>query len=645
MDISVVYHDTNHGILGYEELRKCKWSCFSNEISIKEDLSNVRDSLKSLAKDKRSNVFVLFGSSEMKEAVLKEAIERDMRNKIWILADTADRSFGYPNFRHNRSKRIKNIGSYLFLVFPTAGRDKNFKKYFLNLNYSAVQHNLWIKNFLELKHRNGSNSTTLRKWKYKFKFSVVSFVRNAIKVYEKHWLRQLRLMSPLSFKCQSYSKESSLKKISFKGLNKELIEFDEEGVIKNYFYKVSMIPPKTMENKKSKRILLKWSSRSSSFINVNKKALQHFAYVYSNCSPDCLPGFTGKMYDPKRSCCWTCVSCPKHHIKPTHGKFKCQKCPFNTRPNKYRTKCMNVMHLEITHNDVEGKIILLVSFICMVVNIFILVIFVAKRQTPVVRSSSFKSSLFQLFCHLLLFVTSCLMVIDIPIIRCKVLATMFFLITLVISVTVAKVSRLVFIFRCRRILEAEEVSKFKSLEMSFITICAGVNILISSVICAVHKTEVKDVVQITEKSYTIYHDCRNTLAIYTANITYVLILEIVCGIQCFRGRKIPEEFNEAKYISYATFLSTVAICLSILLKFGAVFSKTSTLLQILFLLFSNLSVLLLLYGYKMFIIISRPEKNTTKIFKNTLWYDEEHMDNQPKEVHAESPPIAVVNPT
>lgn len=74
----------------------------------------------------------------MKEAVLKEAIERDMRNKIWILADTADRSFGYPNFRHNRSKRIKNIGSYLFLVFPTAGRDKNFKKYFLNLNYSAV---------------------------------------------------------------------------------------------------------------------------------------------------------------------------------------------------------------------------------------------------------------------------------------------------------------------------------------------------------------------------------------------------------------------------------------------------------------------------------------------------------------------------
>ena len=132
--------------------------------------------------------------------------------------------------------------------------------------------------------------------------------------------------------------------------------------------------------------------------------------------------------------------------------------------------------------------------------------------------------------------------------------------------------------------------------MTFITICAVVNILISSVISAVHKTEVVDVVQITEESYAVYHDCRNTLATYTANITYVLILGIICGIQCFRGRKIPEEFNEAKYISYATFLSTVAICLSIpiyvylclfmpILKSDCTFSKISTLLHILFLLF------------------------------------------------------------
>lgn len=70
--IFVAYHDTSHEILGYEELRKCYWFCFSNEILIKEDFSNVRDSLKSLTKDERSNVFVLFGSNEMKKAVLEE---------------------------------------------------------------------------------------------------------------------------------------------------------------------------------------------------------------------------------------------------------------------------------------------------------------------------------------------------------------------------------------------------------------------------------------------------------------------------------------------------------------------------------------------------------------------------------------------
>ena len=162
----------------------------------------------------------------MKKAVLKEAAKTGMRNKIWILATTANRRFRYPNFRNNHSEKI---GSHLFLVFPTAGgRDNKFQEHFLNVNYSDVKHKPWIKNFLELKHRNGSNNTTLTKWGKKFELSLVSFVHNAIDAYKKYWLGKL----------QNYSNESSLKKISFTGLNNESMELDEKRVIKDYFCKV-----------------------------------------------------------------------------------------------------------------------------------------------------------------------------------------------------------------------------------------------------------------------------------------------------------------------------------------------------------------------------------------------------------------------
>ena len=153
---------------------------------------------------------------------MKEAVERDMRTKIWILADTADRVF---------CVLMKINISHLFVAFPTAGRDKSFTEHFLNLNTQfkyTTKNNLWIKNFPELKHCNGSSNTTLRKWKKKFKFFIDSFVRNDIKVYEKYWLHQL----------QNFSKKVSLREMSFKDLNKESIEFDEEGVIKNYFNNV-----------------------------------------------------------------------------------------------------------------------------------------------------------------------------------------------------------------------------------------------------------------------------------------------------------------------------------------------------------------------------------------------------------------------
>ena len=138
--------------------------------------------------------------------------------------------------------------------------------------------------------------------------------------------------------------------------------------------------------------------------------------------------------------------------------------------------------------------------------------------------------------------------------------------------------------------------------------------------------------------------CNNTSTIFVANILYLLFLEIICGIQCFRGRNIPEQYNEAKYICFATFLSTLTICMSVILRHGIGPYKISILLQTLMANLGCLSVMLSLFGYKIYIIIFQPQRNSKKAFQNALWYNVDQVNKAKIHPNVERTLTASINP-
>ena len=641
--VSVVYQDTSHGKSEYEELRKRK-ICLSNEFLIYEDLSNIKTIFKSLSRGKRSKVYILFGNDAMKRAVLKEAVRVGMRKRIWILPDTFYRDPWYTEVS-------REIGAFLLFIFPNAGRDPEFEEHFLNLKYSTSKHNLWVRNFFQAKNQH--DEVTLEKFQNEFDFSSVGFVRNAIMAYATYWLSQTHLCKKRgsqnlclkNFRNVSY--KPSLKEVKFPGLKGEVIEFDENGDIKYYFYSVYITLPRRErhENKKNRKLKRKnkknrkyysvlerskekfasetffgadWSSKNKSFINFDKKRFAGFRVSKCN-SKICGPGKTNKSFNLRKPCCHTCVPCPENQIKLFRGNFKCHECPPDTVPNKYRTKCIRRMHLDIKYNDYAGIIILFTSTVSIVINLFILVIFILKRHTPLVRSSEFKLSLIQLICHLLFFMASFFTVCEFTNTTCMLLPSVyFFLNTIIIAITITKVSRLILIFKRQTRFLRTEVTKLKRIEIAFILTCTIVNIIIYITLHVIFKPEVAHVIIKTEESYVTFHMCNNTSTIFVANIVYLLVLEIICGIQCFRGRNIPEQYNEAKYISFATFLSTLTVCMSVILRDGIKFHKVSILLQTLMATLGSLSVMLSLFGYKIYIITFQPQRNRKETFQNKL---------------------------
>ena len=678
--VSVVYQDTGHGKSGYEELRKQK-ICLSNEILIYEDLSNINATFKSLRKDEKSKVYILFGSDKMKRAVLKEAVRVGMRKRIWILPDTS-----YKNPWHKEVSR--EIGAYFLFIFPTAGRDPEFEEHFLNLSYLTSKHNLWVRKYFDAKDQN--NDVTLEKFKNEFDFSSVGFVRNAVMTYATYWLNYTHLFEERdsqnshlkSFRNVSYM--PFLKEVNFRGLNSEVIEFDENGDIKDYFYSIYITFPKRKRQGKQKNrnhennwrnkhknkqnrhkpyypperskkkfstetvFDADWSSKKKSFMNFDKKRFEGLRVkdLFSRCSSEtCRAGKTNVSFNLKKPCCWTCVRCPGNKIKPSKGNFECQECPPDTIPNKDRTQCIRQMNLDIKYNDYAGIIILSTSTVSIVINLIILVIFILKRHTPLVRSSAFKLSLIQLICHLLFFIASFFRMGKFTNRTCILLPSVyFFLNTIIIAITITKVSRLVIIFKTKRRFTRAEITKLKRIELAFILICAIVNITIYITLHLIFKPEVSHVIIKTEELYVTFHMCNNTSTIFVANILYLLFLEIICGIQCFRGRNIPEQYNEAKYICFATFLSTLTICMSVILRHGIGPYKISILLQTLMANLGCLSVMLSLFGYKIYIIIFQPQRNSKKAFQNALWYNVDQVNKAKIHPNVERTLTASINP-
>ena len=676
--VSVIYEDTTDWKSRYEELRKLKTVCLSEKIIIYSSLSNINGSLDSLNEDNKAKVYILYGSDKMKKAVFQEASKSGIRNKTWILVHTSSRNLRFLQFKKGFGNEFTEIDGRFLFIFPNVGRDVEFEQHYLKSDNSnsKTQFANGKKKPIEAKDSNSGDKATQKKGRKKFRYSSVGFVRNAVMVFTSYWLNQLQAYkmqyqenlcvnsTKISNKLRNFNYVPSLKELNFKGLNNESIQLDNNGNVKNFVYNIFAINPTNIIRKsyiKVKkrnstnnyragikttlkiRLFANWSSANRSFEYINRKLLATFKYTRSYCSSVCPPGYTNKTFNPKKPCCWDCVKCSKYHIKYSSGNTKCRKCAANTIPNSFRTQCISIKSVDIKYNNYAGIAILSTSTLCMAVNIVVIIIFLLNKQTPLVRSSSFKSSLCQLFCHLLLFTLSCLRVAEISIIQCKIVPAMFLLITTITAITVTKVTRILFIFRCRIKIKKEHIKKLKKEELAFVISCATLHIIMSVLLHVFLKTELGTEIEMNEELYEVYNVCYNSSTIFVANVVYVLVLEIVSGIQCFRGRNIPGQYNEAKYISYATYLSTVALCLSLILRHGIKSLKTSNLLQILLLILSNLSVLLSLYGYKVIIILFQPEKNTKKFFQNALWGNKELLKDDKRIANVENPLTAPAN--
>ena len=612
--VSLIYESSPYGESGHKSIINEK-ICLS--IAIR--MNNLNETIHLLKNDdEKSNVIVLYGLKNMVKAVLERAHKEQIINKIWVLCHISGKDSWFVKF----SKTFKG---HLFFLYPATTIDEGFKNHFLNLNYSSREGSRWTRKFFESKGiTNITDGTKLSHFGTDLDFSYVGFVKKAVLAYTQHVLKniynlKLRRLCEKNFSSilasfLSYTHPLSLE-FSKIDLSKNLVQYSFNiDVMDNNRTRFNSVDTAEMDVKINP--FGTYSARNHSIVTVNQTVFKKFINIKSLCSETCGPGHAFQQIGTK-SCCWHCPQCSSDSKKMEEGNFKCTKCPKDTLSNSDRTKCLNLSPSYIRLYDYRGVIISSFSLASVVLNIFVMVVFISKRQTPVIRSSNFTFSMVQLTCHLVIFVLNTLCIGEQNLLKCRVRSYgTWFSYTLIISMVITKVTRLLVIFRTNRLITKVEISKQKRKDIFIITVCVITHLSILMMLRLFYGITIEEFAE--ENSSQLIYDknsrCTNDI-LAIASIFYILLLQIICGIQSFRGRTIPTKYNEAKYVSYAMFLSTFSLLLSVLLTNSIESYTVSLLLEACMTMLANLCILVLLYYYKLWVIFAHPEENTAAVFQ------------------------------
>lgn len=224
-----------------------------------------------------------------------------------------------------------------------------------------------------------------------------------------------------------------------------------------------------------------------------------------------------------------------------------------------------------------------------------------------VKSSSREISIIQLLSLLLLFCLPVLYFFPLTPVFCTFRTLTFgILFTTVVSIILVKTYRLIRVFSER----FTKVSRFLHNKYQILFIYALVIFEIIAVVLWNWNFPPTIISEMRKSELVFYRTCDyNQTVIFWIVMLYIFILTIVSGYYAFRARKLPENYNEAQYISLAMFTAVV-----VWIAYVPLFFSLDPYSQNVAFLFHNfactLSLTLIMYGYKVYVILFKPRLNS-----------------------------------
>ena len=515
----------------------------------------------------------------------------------------------------------------MFGVVPEVVHIEEFDKYFTNFNDKRRKRNPWMREYEYLKVAHNPAF-----YRHTFKhYPKAQYVMDAVLAvaYALHNMLGCQPHKDCSGKITQNLRQPKfldfLQAVKFPGQSREQFSFDNLGDAIGVYdihhlelgdgnydvVKAGKWGAKECDvlgTNSSTSSCLDLDTKIIAIVNENLKNHTQEGIPFSTCSKACPPGFHKNPEKNHAKCCWECRPCSGNAITNQSNMDDCTPCPRGYWASKNHSRCEPIQPTYLHWTDTLGVIIICISGAGILAVIFTFAVYYIYRKTPVVRASSKELCYILLFGIAWCYATPIVFLSDRTDQVCRAIPFVTGLCPALIAGTLlTKTNRISRIFN-RKLLKTGTPSFLSKKWQVLMVMCLAVLECLIGGGCVLFN-ETGSTMLISETKKEVLKQCKELPDICTAIWwVYNMGLALTCTYQAFRTRKLPENYNEAKFITFTMVITCIVVIIFIPTYIGTGGIYRTTITCFVFIIGGS-STLCCMFVPKLYIILWRPEKN------------------------------------
>ncbi|XP_070810213.1 vomeronasal type-2 receptor 26-like [Pituophis catenifer annectens] len=419
---------------------------------------------------------------------------------------------------------------------------------------------------------------------------------------------------PRTSKSQYFQLYHFLSQVSFNNSAGDKVSFDKKGELLDGFDIINWV---TFPNKSFVKVKVGQmdpQAPSGRRFSINERKITWPAHFNQTiplalCNDHCPPGSRKKRKEGKPFCCYDCNTCPSRKFSNKRDMDDCLDCPEEQYPNKEKNTCIPKDLNFLSYNETLGITSTVLGLSFSVTTVVVLGIFIKHQNTPIVKANNRNLTYLLLVSLFLCFLCSLLFIGQPQLLTCLLRQIAFGIIfSVAVSSVLAKTITVVLAFMATK--PGSKMRKWvgKRFSYSLILCCSCIQASICVLwLCTGPPFPNLDMHSLAEEIVVECNEGSGNMFYYI--LGYMGFLALISYVVAFFARKLPDSFNEAKFIAFSM-LVFCSVWVTFVPTYLSTKGKYMVAVEIFSILASGIGILGSIFFPKCYIIVLRPELNT-----------------------------------